>query len=291
MSNIKWLKMFKRLKENTNSQSFFGQVFELMGPVLAGFQVAAAIVSFFGVGAFANWIIENWFPFTRAVWTIILRYVTLPDITVAEKDALTTVVFFLPLAIYAVYSRFSGQSSGADKFFTGAAFVVGSVFLFVLGEQVFSDIGEIVRSLSSLDGVTFLGVVIYALIALYLVFVAGFSWTFLRRVHAKLFRRLSDHEIEQQFSLYHYSLKATAIPMIIVTFLVVSLCVLFYDAIGVIRVVSIISTLSLLLVAVVFAPRRILVTLGVVVLFVVSSITWELAVLILKTIENVASNT
>jgi len=38
---------------------------EFLGPVLAGFQAAAAFMGYIGVGEFAKWAIQYWFPFTR----------------------------------------------------------------------------------------------------------------------------------------------------------------------------------------------------------------------------------
>ena len=47
-----------------------------IGPIIAGFQLATYVVSFFGIGAFATWVLERWLPFTRWVWDTIISFLT-----------------------------------------------------------------------------------------------------------------------------------------------------------------------------------------------------------------------
>jgi len=77
---------------------------EFLGPILAGFQAAAALVGYAGLGAFAKWVADNWFPFTRALWEKLISYLDLGiDLSAAQKDALTTAVFFLPMVIWSIF--------------------------------------------------------------------------------------------------------------------------------------------------------------------------------------------
>ncbi len=72
-------------------------ILDEVGPVLAGFQIAVSIVGFFGIGAVAKWVIENWLPFTRWVWSEMFSFLHLPNISIEEKDSLTTLAFFAPM--------------------------------------------------------------------------------------------------------------------------------------------------------------------------------------------------
>lgn len=115
------------------------EFFFFLGPILASFHVATYIVGFFSVGAVARWIIEQWFPFTRWVWTelhaILATYVEIPELNIIEKDALTTAVFFAPLGLYAFTTSSSHPLDGKYKWF---APVLGIFFLCVVGFQLVS---------------------------------------------------------------------------------------------------------------------------------------------------------
>lgn len=82
------------------------RLFDELGPLLAGFQIAVSIVGFFGIGAVAKWILVNWLPFTRWIWSEIFEYLYFPEISSAEKDALTTLAFFAPMAISSAITWF-----------------------------------------------------------------------------------------------------------------------------------------------------------------------------------------
>jgi hypothetical protein len=80
-----------------NKYSWYQEVLTIAGPVVAGFQLAVAVIGYVGVGALASWVVSVWFPFTREMWQLLIQYMKLPfHLTNIEKDSLTTLVFFYP---------------------------------------------------------------------------------------------------------------------------------------------------------------------------------------------------
>lgn len=123
---------------------------EEIGPVFAGFQVASSIIGFFGIGAVAKWILENWLPFTRWAWTEIFSFIHFPDISTAEKDALTTLAFFAPMAISSLWAywgndadekplEIENESFGKETRLRLYATVIGIGFMVVIGGSVIQD--------------------------------------------------------------------------------------------------------------------------------------------------------
>ena len=128
------------------------KVVEEIGPLLAGFQIAVAVVGFFGIGAVAKWILENWLPFTRWVWSELFAWVHLPEISTAEKDALTTLAFFAPMAVSSLFvwlmrkrvvetelSPVDDSAIGKEIRRRLYATVIGGAFMVVVGGTVIED--------------------------------------------------------------------------------------------------------------------------------------------------------
>lgn len=113
-----------------------------LGPVMAGFNVASHIVGFFGIGAVASWIIERWIPFTRWIWTQVIDFLNLPQIPELEKDALTTVFFFLPLGIWSLVPKARNDD---DERFRVLGAMTGAFFLAVVGSHFMQGIMVEVR--------------------------------------------------------------------------------------------------------------------------------------------------
>lgn len=127
----------------------FKQAVDDFGPVLAGFQIVVSIVSIFGIGAFASWIIEHWLPFTRWIWTNIISYIQFPDTSDPEKDALTAIAFFTPIAISAFLNKILGDSESYNdesKLLRVRIFatIIGVVCMYIVGSRVVIDMFEIV---------------------------------------------------------------------------------------------------------------------------------------------------
>lgn len=128
------------------------ETLKFLGPILAGFQAAAAFVGYIGLGEFARWVLDHWLPFTRWLWTWVLTNINLPDVPLndSEKDALTTFVFFVPMLIWALLS--SKDESQQSKFdgFRIPAMISALIFILILGHtsavaiySTFTIIGDI----------------------------------------------------------------------------------------------------------------------------------------------------
>jgi hypothetical protein len=63
-----------------------------------------AFLSYVGIGQLGKWLIEKFYPWTRLLWGDLLAWLKLPNISNLEKDALTALLFFMPLAISAMLS-------------------------------------------------------------------------------------------------------------------------------------------------------------------------------------------
>ncbi len=98
----------------------------------AGVKLAFILGTAIGVGSFAKWVIEQWYPFTRWLWDNILLYLDLPKLNQIEKDSLTALVFFLPLGISSLISSSKtpdDQNSVTIQFISGA---LGAIFFIIL---------------------------------------------------------------------------------------------------------------------------------------------------------------
>jgi len=86
------------------------EVLRELSPILAGAKLATIILGYVGVGSFAKWVIEEWYPFTRWVWDQVTVFLDLPSLSQIEKDSLTVLVFFLPLGISAFLNKVRGNT-------------------------------------------------------------------------------------------------------------------------------------------------------------------------------------
>ncbi len=131
--------MKKTSEINDDKGGIIQQFFFFFGPLLASFHVATYIVGFFSVGAVAKWITDQWFPFTRWFWTKLLewfgQYINLPVFDNVEKDALTTLLFFAPLGVYAI---FFSKKHPLDSRYKITAFFIGLFFVSVVGLKLIS---------------------------------------------------------------------------------------------------------------------------------------------------------
>lgn len=105
-----------------------------IGPVMAGFEVSLKIISFFGIGSIASWVLDSWVPFTRYIWDLLFAWLTLPEIPDLEKDALTTAFFFLPMGLWALFSE---KYNRENNLFQLPGMLTGILFLGVVGFHFF----------------------------------------------------------------------------------------------------------------------------------------------------------
>ena len=122
---------------------------DVIGPIFAGFQLAAAVISYVGVGAFASWVLSVWFPFTRNMWQLLIETISLPfSLTDIEKDSLTTLLFFLPVALSGFFKEDRTYMRGTKTPLFGA---IGTaiVFTLIVGQQVWTDFQSVVSGMSN----------------------------------------------------------------------------------------------------------------------------------------------
>lgn len=74
----------------------------LLGSFFAGFNAFGHLTTFVTLGALGTWVREYWLPLTRYFWELVTHQLAFLyiSLTVEEKDALTAIAFFSPLAIY-----------------------------------------------------------------------------------------------------------------------------------------------------------------------------------------------
>lgn len=136
-----------------------------IGPFLAAVQTYAALAAVVTLGPLAKIILENWVPFTRQLWTnLIEEYLPWNIVlTDAEKDSLTAVALFAPLAISSAYSALvsSREQDAAEdveeeslrvaifrsSLLRSAAFLVSVVVLFLVSRQLINDAISLVTSM------------------------------------------------------------------------------------------------------------------------------------------------
>lgn len=126
------------------------------GPMTAGLHVFAQITLIVELGIIGNWVRDYWLPATRLFWQKVFESLSFIDIdlTDPEKDSLTAVAFFLPLAISSVVLRFSASELTEDdekpKKITiysmrFAASICAVLILFFVSRQIVSDAEEIFK--------------------------------------------------------------------------------------------------------------------------------------------------
>lgn len=132
LAQAKWINLFR-----SSSQLF------------AGIKIAAAFLSYLSIGQIGKWLFEVFYPFTRIMWSDFLLWLQLPDITDIEKDALTALLFFLPLGLSAVVSRYMGtdeENISRDDLASDrrTAIFFGAIFFFLICAGILSNIREII---------------------------------------------------------------------------------------------------------------------------------------------------
>lgn len=266
------------------------------GPVLAGFQLATYLVGFFGIGAFASWVLNTWRPFTHWVWDNFFNWLHLPTLTNLEKDALTAVLFFLPMAGWALFSRYVlGKKGPFTKFTMAAAGIAAALFLYLVAGKLI--IETIIMSTQNIQEAKQLGadavntkeldVSYYIVISLAVALIA----TLLKIIHFSSWRALTGFKryIARVISskilirMYNFVFYVSSIATIFVFLLGITF------NIGWIRGIAIFSVLGCIALTLKLDPRRLLVSTGALVAFVISSALFEFAVWTIKQMNNLSS--
>lgn len=273
---------------NADNQRTGGIVgaFSLIGPVAAGFNVATYVLGFVGAGALSNWVIERWFPFTRWVWSQVLQLITLPDISNADKDALTTVVFFLPLGIWAIIfgrSQSKYYRGRNENYMRAAGALTGAVFLLIVGNKFLINIFGVILTIYERGGVN--PFIIWAIIssAAYIMISFALHQIKMSKIEAGILHEVADHR---------YSRVAYSFSILIgsVVFLILATGGAFFiGLVGSIQSISLFVTLALGAITSIRTPYRMMMALGVVLCFVSAGLVFEVGVGIIDYIDSVTT--
>lgn len=269
-----------------------------LSPILAGFKLAVIIISWFGFGSVASWIVGHWYPFTRWVWDQVAIMISLPTFPDVVKDSLTALVFFLPLGVSALFKRDSSIQSSALHRFLGAMFGIG--ILLVICKDVIS---EIIIYISSLDRdaaesplIKFINNEFYpilgtgglALVSL-IAFIAYILFFF--RMYKRV-RKIDPEGVRRIMSeLKRNGIKAslltgfTSIGIFVISFVVAE------DGISPISLALAILfiIISLMSAAIAFVPRKLFIATGASLAFIAAALCFELAVFAISFIETTAT--
>ena len=266
----------------------FRQALDDIGAVLAGFQVAVSIVSFFGIGAFASWVIERWLPFTRWVWTEVISLIKFPDISDPEKDALTAVAFFIPMAVSALLNGKTFINIGIiDKakslrvrIFT---LFVGVIFLYLVGSRVIFDMVDMFNSFdfAQFENISQIALMLAVLPLVYL----SIIYLRVRYFDKSIKKDGDDYERLKENIEKSLSLSTLVSYVIFLIFIGGSSILLAMEGIGWIRALAPLLVIVCLGITIIFHPNRLLNAAGVVFAFVLSSFAWELVLLAIEIIE------
>jgi len=103
-----------------------------LSPILAGFKLAAIVISYIGFGSVAKWFVEYWYPFTRKLWDWITASLSIPEFTVPVKDSLTALLFFLPLGLTAIYQCLYPPERISSNTYRAFAGILGILFFYLV---------------------------------------------------------------------------------------------------------------------------------------------------------------
>jgi hypothetical protein len=261
-----------------------------LSPILAGFKLAVIVIGYFGFGSVAKWIISYWYPFTRWVWDEVAILLSFPEFPMIVKDSLTALVFFLPLGITALLQRIRGESNNTtrDRFW-GALF--GFLFLFFICKDVIGSVANSVaismQTVVDTDSNEAGGLLMAAIMFSYLITGIGFY---------KLIDRAKKSPIDGSsfFSKIHYLHKklttfltehkrkflTTNIFFVIFAFL--SATFEFINRSGANNAAAIVGAMlilafivSSLILAIVYVPKKLFITTGAAVAFVLAAFFFE----------------
>lgn len=88
----------------------FANWFRTGSALLAGLKISGAFMTWVSTGVVAEWFIERFYPYTRLLWGDLFDWVGWPDLSDVQKDALTALVFFLPLGFSSLWTLMRGKT-------------------------------------------------------------------------------------------------------------------------------------------------------------------------------------
>lgn len=275
-------------------------VFKELSPILAGFKLALIVISYFGLGSVAKWVISHWYPFTRWLWDGVCNFLSIPAFPVVVKDSLTALVFFIPLGVTAAIEFRLGSSSQNRNTHRLLGAFFGFLFLIIICKDAITSIGfalsavapdsrydgalakfasQIVSDLNSIPKWTPVALALAHSVATYAIY---------------LYVRKSPSRSEK-LAVWLQGVWRVALRSLAFSSAISALCVMYLATSGYIHgagiaVVSSIAImfaiLAILSSAVIFAPRKLYITAGACLAFVAAAICFELLVATISFIES-----
>lgn len=273
-------------------------VFQEFSSIFAGFKLAVIVISYFGLGSVAKWVISHWYPFTRWIWDLFCQYFTLPVFSDVVKDSLTALVFFIPLGITALVEfrrRHEDQNKNTYRFL-GAFF--GLLFLILICKDAISAIAKAISEapavniddgllqiikivFKDLDKVPGWVFAVFMIFYVVMAFVAsGYLTKNERRRTASLafIRKISKNSLYIAFVLSSI--------FGILTFLLTMVGSMYGAGLSILAAIFIIFVvLTILIGAIAFAPRKLFITAGACIAFVLAALCFEIVIFIIEFIE------
>jgi len=258
-------------QQESDQRSVILQGWVLFGPLFAGLQTFIEIVRLAGdglsIGQFASWLVVNWTTITREFWSKLLSYFPSVELIESEKDALTAIVFFLPLAISSLHVSLSvktpdDSSNKYNHFIKIIGLLVAVVVLFVVGRQVYNDLSDLIFNMN-VDGGTFpvVGAALVLLLAAYAFVVILFY-----------LRNLGGLE-----RIIKWGGSATGATALVLAAIPLSASLYLYASeIGLIRSLAILLVSSSIIVTAVARPQRILLLAQIVIFLIAASFLNEI---------------
>ncbi len=286
------------LQKQTPRSSVAVELLEVIGPILAGFQITAALIGYVSVGSLASWVIKVWFPVTRAMWENIKLYFALPiHLTDLEKDALTTIAFFTPITISALMRR---RGAVTPRSIQIAALFTAIAFAWIVGRQLLSDVLHVFKYFGGdFFAVMIVVFLIPALIAgSLLATVVALEYfkvdseladpgrttigAWFARIREWLIQKL-DYNVGSKISL-----AVLAVILLCTVGVQIYIMYSYFSDVGVIRGVAVITFMAMLVITVFFSPKRLFYTLGAFLAFALSAGLWELILIIVGVFDKMA---
>lgn len=283
-------------------------LFYELSSIVAGFKLALIAISYFGLGSVAKWVISYWYPFTRRIWDEVCRYVSIPELPNVVKDSLTALVFFLPLGITALLRFRKGPDDEVQVTHRLLGAFFGIVFLVLICKDVFRSILEAfsgtspffdsgpldvlltnIRSIAEyIDAIPreflFASFLIYAVLSL------GALGFIRSKMDPSRFRRTLLLATRKTYKILAFLLALLTINF---TFLASSAMFQSSSEQGwaiLLAVALMFLIMTLMAVAVAQVPKKLLVTTGAALAFVLASVAFETVVTIIGWIETVAQS-
>jgi len=252
-------------------------VLSWLSPALASVQIYALLPAFVAIGPIAATLKEKWIPISRAFWDVVFEEFEFFNValTNAEKDALTAMVFFAPLALTTIFAHvLNTPDTNEDVELKGKlirssllrsiAFVVAIAVLVVISPQI---VGDSIRLLTSTDeqvSTDFISIIAYSVLIIFALFV--FSLFFIRS-------RISFWP--KLLAYFTTGVGVIEFMLIVAPFLAGAFFV--SQQIGPVRTWAVVAVVISIFMVITVRPVRLLQLAGVVLLLVLSGYAWELA--------------